>query len=132
MQDTLGVAAGGDQPHGRKLRDTGARQVQNTLDPLLEEITHSYVDDDDLTARLNILFEVPPRSQASKRRMHSNRSFSLQPMRLCLSSRLNILFEARLSPHRLELVVRAASRTVGNEGANRPGPGQRRVGRAGV
>ena len=42
------------------------RQVQNTLDPLLEEITHCYVDDDDLTARLTTLFEVPPRSQASK------------------------------------------------------------------
>ena len=82
VQDALGVAAGGDQPHGRKLRDTGARQVQNTLDPLLEEITHSYVDDDDLTARLNILFEVPPRSQASKRKMQRNRpslrSFSVR------------------------------------------------------
>jgi len=33
-------------------------QVQNTLDPLLEELTRSYVDDEDLTRRLDSLFEV--------------------------------------------------------------------------
>ena len=80
-------------PEGSNIFDTESVpewQVQNTLDPLLEEITHCYVDDDDLTARLTTLFEVPPRSQASKGQMQRNRpswrSFSLQPMRLCLSS----------------------------------------------
>ena len=33
-------------------------QVQNTLDPLLAALTHEYVDDADLTARLNALFKA--------------------------------------------------------------------------
>ena len=33
-------------------------QVQNTLDPLLEELTRAYVDDHDLILRLRTLFEV--------------------------------------------------------------------------
>jgi hypothetical protein len=34
------------------------RQVQNTLDPLLEVMTRDYVDDTDLTGRLDSLFKV--------------------------------------------------------------------------
>ena len=33
-------------------------QVQNTLDPLLAALTREYVDDADLTTRLNALFRV--------------------------------------------------------------------------
>ncbi len=33
-------------------------QVHNTLDPLLAALTHEYIDDADLTARLNALFKV--------------------------------------------------------------------------
>ncbi len=33
-------------------------QVHNTLDPLLAALTHEYVDDADLTARLNALYKV--------------------------------------------------------------------------
>ena len=35
-------------------------QVQNTLDPLLDELTRAYVDDHDLILRLRTLFEVCP------------------------------------------------------------------------
>ncbi len=43
--------------HGVRLA-LGARQVQNTLDPLLEVMTRDYIDDTDLTGRLNSLFKV--------------------------------------------------------------------------
>ena len=33
--------------------------MQNTLDPLLEELTRAYVDEHDLSLRLKALFEVP-------------------------------------------------------------------------
>ncbi len=36
----------------------GDGQVQNTLDPLLEVMTRDYIDDTDLTGRLNALFKV--------------------------------------------------------------------------
>ncbi len=36
-------------------------QVQNTLDPLLEVMTRDYIDDADLTSRLNSLFKVRAR-----------------------------------------------------------------------
>ncbi len=47
--------------HGRDRVQT-ARQVQNTLDPLLEVLTRDYVDDADLTGRLTALFKAsrPP------------------------------------------------------------------------
>ena len=35
-----------------------SKQVRNTLDPLLEVLTRDYVDDEDLTNRLETLFAV--------------------------------------------------------------------------